>query len=80
MLSLGITHHQNHGVNMSSAEIVQIMESIGIKGVRRVRCRVIEGNDRNRIITRNVSGPVKIGDVIMIKESGFDIDSKLMQK
>jgi len=65
---------------MSSAEIVQIMESIGIKGVRRVRCRVIEGNDRNRIITRNVSGPVKIGDVIMIKESGFDIDSKLMKK
>ena len=65
---------------MSSAEIVQIMESIGIKGVRRVRCRVIEGNDRNRIITRNVSGPVKLGDVILIKESGFDMDSKLMKK
>lgn len=65
---------------MSSAEIVQIMETLGIKGVRRVRCRVLDGPDKNRIITRNVSGPVKLGDVILIKESGFDIDSKMMQK
>ncbi len=56
------------------------MESIGVKGVRRVRCRVIEGSDKNRIITRNVSGPVKIGDVILIKDSGFDMDSKMKQK
>ena len=65
---------------MQSAEVVQVMETLGIKGVRRVRCRVVEGNDRNRIVTRNVSGPVKLGDVILIKDSGFDIESKMMQK
>lgn len=80
MTSWRYFHQTNQSEHMSSAEIVQIMESIGIKGVRRVRCRVIEGSDRNRIITRNVSGPVKIGDVILIKDSGFDIDSKMMQK
>ena len=65
---------------MQSAEVVQIMETLGVKGVRRVRCRVIEGGDRNRLVTRNVSGPVNLGDVILIKESGFDIESKMMQK
>jgi small subunit ribosomal protein S28e len=65
---------------MQSAEVVQIMETLGIKGVRRVRCRVIEGNDRNRLVTRNVSGPIKLGDVILIKDSGFDMESKMMQK
>lgn len=65
---------------MQAAEVVQIMETLGIKGVRRVRCRVVEGGDRNRIVTRNISGPVRLGDVILIKDSGFDIDSKLMKK
>jgi small subunit ribosomal protein S28e len=65
---------------MQSAEVVQIMETLGIKGVRRVRCRVVGGGDRNRIITRNVSGPVKLGDVILIKDSGFDLEGKMMQK
>jgi small subunit ribosomal protein S28e len=65
---------------MTAAEVVQIMESLGIKGVRRVRCRVIDGGERSRLITRNVSGPIKLGDVIIIKESGMDIDSKMMQK
>ena len=65
---------------MQPAEVVQVMETLGIKGVRRVRCRVVDGSDRNRIVTRNVSGPVRLGDVILIKDSGFDMDSKMMQK
>ena len=67
-------------ITMPAAEVVQIMESMGVKGVRRVRCKILEGNDRNRIITRNVVGPIKLGDVIMIKEGGFDLESRLSQR
>ncbi|MBI4173131.1 MAG: 30S ribosomal protein S28e [Candidatus Aenigmarchaeota archaeon] len=57
------------------AEVVQVSGKLGIKGVSRVRARVLDGHDKNKIITRNVSGPVKPGDILMIKETGMDSES-----
>jgi small subunit ribosomal protein S28e len=54
------------------AEVIQIMGRMGIKGVSRVRAKVLDGRDRGKILTRNVVGPVKRGDVIMIKETSMD--------
>lgn len=58
-----------------SAEVVQVSGKLGIKGVSRVRARVLDGRDKNKIITRNVSGPIKPGDVILLKETGIDSES-----
>ena len=62
---------------MVPAEVVQIMGRLGIKGVSRVRCRVTEGDDKGKILTRNVVGPVKKGDVIILKETTMDSVAKL---
>lgn len=62
------------------AEVVHIMGKLGIKGVSRVRCKVIDGRDKDKILTRNVIGPVRVGDVIMLKETAMDTEAKFAQR
>jgi len=54
------------------AEVIQIRGRLGVKGVSAARCRILEGSEAGRIITRNVVGPLKEGDVIMLKETAID--------
>ena len=59
------------------AEITQVMGRLGVKGVSRVRCKVIEGEDAGKVLTRNVVGPIQKGDVILLKETAMDSVAKI---
>lgn len=55
------------------AVAAQVMEVIGKTGVygeiMQVICKVLEGRDRRRIIRRNVKGPIKVGDILMLMDT-----------
>ncbi len=69
------------GVNFSEAypaKVEEVMGRTGTKGeATQVRCKILKGRDKNKIIRRNVKGPVQEGDVLMLRET--EIEAKALK-
>ena len=62
------------------AEVIEIVGRTGMHGEStQIKCKVLEGQNKGRIITRNCRGPIRTGDVIVLLETDREV-RKLLRR
>lgn len=49
------------------AEVMEVVGKTGVYGeIHQVMAKVLDGRDKGRVMRRNVKGPIKVGDMLLL--------------
>jgi small subunit ribosomal protein S28e len=71
-----VDNKKGSAVNFTRAVPASVEEIIGRTGTRgeaiQIRCKVLDGRDKNKVLRRNVKGPIRVGDTLMLRETEIE--------
>ena len=63
-------------IRFSFAVPARVEEVVGRTGKRgeaiQIRCKVLDGRDQGKTLRRNVKGPIRKGDILMLRETEIE--------
>ena len=55
------------------ARVIEVIGRVGNRGeATQIRCKVLEGIDSGKIMRRNVRGPIRVDDILMLVETELE--------
>lgn len=55
------------------AKVTEIIRRTGATGeITQVRCEILDGREKGRVLRRNVKGPIRLNDVIMLRQTAME--------
>ena len=59
--------------NTVPAEVLEVLEHSETKGVTKVKCMIMDGENKNKVLVINITRPVRKKDIIILPK--IDVDS-----
>ena len=71
------------GGPITPAVVQEIVGRTGFRGeVTQVKAKILQGNNKGRVVRRNIKGPIRIHDILMLRETEIEarrLRSKVMK-
>ena len=55
------------------AVVEEIVGRTGFRGeIIQIKCRVLDGRDKGKVMRRNIKGPIRLKDILMLRETAIE--------